>query len=88
MSGKAACRRSTEGLTEYLENALSPRRRQGIERHLEQCEGCRRRLAQLQQILVASGAIGGERMPAEMKTLLMRRLVELKRSETEEADQR
>ena len=78
----------SDSLGAYIDGAVGAEERHRIERHLEQCEGCRRRLAQLQQILAASGAIGGERMPAEMKTRLMRRLVELKRSETEEADQR
>jgi anti-sigma factor RsiW len=88
MTENPACRRSTEGLTEYLENALSPRRRQGIERHLEQCEGCRRRLAQLRQIVEASGTIPGARMPAETKARLLLRLRELTGSEAEGADQR
>lgn len=86
MTGKAACRRATEGLTEYLDDALSPRRRQGMERHLAQCGDCRQRLAQLRELVQASGAIGRERMPVAMKTRLMRRLMQLK-GKTEGADQ-
>lgn len=88
MTWNAFCRRSTERLTEYLENTLSPRRRQGIERHLAQCEACSRRLAQLQQIIATSGETPRERVPQAMKARLLRQLVEPDRSGTEAADQR
>jgi anti-sigma factor RsiW len=87
MSESAACRRTREGLTEYLEDALSPRRRQGMERHLEACQSCRGYLAQLQEMIAAAQGAAVESMPAAMKARLVRKLAEGSRSQTR-ADQR
>lgn len=71
-----SCRRCREGLTEYLDDALSPRRRQGMERHLGRCQECRKALAQIRTILRAGRAIPAERMPAAAKRRLLRMLGE------------
>ena len=74
MNPTGACRRTREGLTEYLENALSPRRRQGLEEHLANCEGCRGYLQELQGVIAALGDAPAAGMPVEMRVRLLERL--------------
>lgn len=69
----AACRRTREGLTEYLENALSPERRQGLEQHLAGCAGCREEKVRLEAIIAGARSVAAERMPERMKRVLLRK---------------
>lgn len=80
MTEPASCRRSREGLTEYLEDALSPTRRQGIERHLSECDECRKQLAQVRALIQVARGVPSDAMPPEMKTALLRALRERKES--------
>ena len=69
-----ACRTFREGLTEYLEEALSPERRQGLELHLAGCPSCRALLEQVRCTIGASASLRGDQMPPEMKNALLRAL--------------
>lgn len=72
MSEKLACRQAREGLTEYLENALPPRRRQGIEVHLGACGPCMDYFAQLRAVIAASARKSEVAIPQGMKSRLLR----------------
>lgn len=76
MNDDTICRRTREGLTEYLEGALSPRRRQGMAGHLADCSECRGLLEQVRGIIAAARAVPAERMPAGLRRHLLRRLSE------------
>lgn len=65
-----ACPQTREGLTEYLEDALSSVKRQGMETHLRSCPACRGHLARIRMAGDASSF--GERMPGTMKARLLR----------------
>lgn len=82
MSDDITCRRTREGLTEYLDGALSPERRQGFERHLAICDRCRRMLAQTKRIIASAADGPRERMPPEMKARLLRHLAQNGEPET------
>ena len=69
-----ACRTFREGLTEYLEEALSPDRRQGQELHLAGCPYCRALLEQVLCTIGSSASLHGGEMPPEMKNALLRAL--------------
>jgi anti-sigma factor RsiW len=70
-SGPITCHNAREGLTEYLENALPPTRRQGIDEHLGSCAECRRVLMELTTTIQRLRALSPEPMPAEMKQSLL-----------------
>lgn len=74
MTEPDVCRRSREGLTEYLEGALSPARRQGLEQHLAECATCRAHLDQLRLIIAAAADIPPESMPPSTRATLLRAL--------------
>lgn len=72
MTEQIACRRVREGLTEYLEDALPPARRQGFETHLAACARCRRLLGAMRCALEAAAALPREPMPPGMKERILR----------------
>ncbi|HEX6070802.1 MAG TPA: anti-sigma factor [Longimicrobiaceae bacterium] len=76
MSEARACRTLREGLTEYLENALPPSRRQGMELHLAACAPCRAFLEQVRCTIHSTGGLGGQPMPPKIRTALLRALRE------------
>jgi anti-sigma factor RsiW len=65
-------------MSDYLDTELSSGRRQRLERHLAECEECRRMLAGLRALLGAlhglpaagSGAVDGERIAASVRLRL------------------
>jgi anti-sigma factor RsiW len=54
------CQQAVELVTDYLEGVLSRRDRRALERHLEACDGCAGYLAQVREVLVATGRVGPE----------------------------
>lgn len=54
------CREAVELVTDYLENALSPRARARFEAHLAVCPHCSEYLAQMRRTLDALGRIEPE----------------------------
>ena len=65
------CHDVREGLTEYLDGALPPVKRQGYERHLAGCAACRALLDELGVTLDALASLPREPMPPEMKRTLL-----------------
>jgi anti-sigma factor RsiW len=70
MTAPLGCREVREGLTEYLDAALSPERRQGYDAHLAACASCRRFLGELRATVEALSGLPREPMPAEAKRRL------------------
>jgi predicted anti-sigma-YlaC factor YlaD len=66
-----SCEEMREGLTEYLEGALPPSRRQGFHDHLASCNACRRLLEETGIALQRLAALPREPMPPEMKKSLL-----------------
>lgn len=65
------CQSAVELVTEYLEGALSRRERRAFERHLEACDGCDAFVAQVREVLVATGRVGPEDLaPATLDGLV------------------
>lgn len=71
MSENLACRQAREGLTEYLENALSSTGRRGVEKHFEACAECRVHLDRIRAFTRSGAATTRMRMPQEMKRRLL-----------------
>jgi predicted anti-sigma-YlaC factor YlaD len=65
------CKSVREGLTEYLELALSPERRQGFERHLLECEECCQLHVDILLLNSLTSGSGEETMPSAMKSRLV-----------------
>jgi hypothetical protein len=72
MGEPRACRTFREGLTEYLEEALPPARRQGLELHVEGCPSCRSLLEQVRCTIRSSTGLKGAPMPAELRNEILR----------------
>jgi anti-sigma factor RsiW len=52
-----ACRDVVDLLTAYLDGALPPRIRAGIDAHLDGCAGCRNALAQWRTVIALAGRL-------------------------------
>ena len=59
------CQEAVELVTDYLEGVLSRRERRAFERHLEGCDGCAGYLAQVREVLVATGRVGPDDLDPE-----------------------
>ena len=66
MAVRVACTVVREGLTEYLENALSPTKRQGFDDHLAACTACRTLLQEIRAVSSSLSRLPQDQMPAEM----------------------
>ena len=65
------CRELVELVTEYLEDALSPRQRARFEAHVSRCPGCGTHLDQMRQTLAVVGRLDEHTVePAIMNSLL------------------
>jgi anti-sigma factor RsiW len=65
------CRELVELVTDYLEDALSPRDAARFERHLSNCPGCGVHLDQMRQTLAAFGRLDEDTLePAVIDPLL------------------
>ena len=65
------CKELVEGLTEYLEKALSPQKTQAYDLHLRQCEGCQTMLNQLTGVIAATGQIPPQEQESELAKSLV-----------------
>jgi predicted anti-sigma-YlaC factor YlaD len=59
-SDEIVCRELVELVTPYLENVLPPDERALIDRHLNECDGCRTYLEQMQMTIRAIAFYGRE----------------------------
>ena len=69
-----SCEQTREGLTEYLERALSPEKRQGLEAHLATCAHCTRVLEEMRATLMALRSLPRDTIPAPLKHRLLEEL--------------
>jgi anti-sigma factor RsiW len=74
-----ACRKLSAELTEYLDDALSPARRQGMAEHLSSCPACRSELAGSQRLAQLLGTLP---RPRPRPGVLARLTAELGRQRT------
>jgi len=65
------CRDAVALMTDYLEGALSPRRRARLERHLAGCDGCEEYLRQMRITIEVLGRVEPEDLPAEARDELV-----------------
>lgn len=65
------CRELVELITEYLEDRLSPADRVRFERHLADCEDCRRYMDQFQQTMRILGHLPEASLSSEAKEALL-----------------
>ena len=68
LSDDLACHELVELVTDYLEDALAPLERARLERHLDQCAGCREYLAQMRQTIQALGRVQVDSIQPAMRT--------------------
>ncbi len=73
------CREVVELVTEYLEGALTPEERTGLELHLHYCDGCATFLEQIRKTAALAGGLPEERLSAELRDALRAAFDELKR---------
>jgi predicted anti-sigma-YlaC factor YlaD len=59
-SDEIVCRELVELVTPYLENVLPPDERALVDRHLDECDGCRTYLEQMRMTIRAIGHIPEE----------------------------
>jgi anti-sigma factor RsiW len=59
------CQELVELVTEYLDDALAPADRERFEAHLDDCEGCRRYVAQLRRTIAVVGELREEHLEPE-----------------------
>lgn len=65
-----SCQDVREGLTEYLELALSSSRRRGYEDHFRDCLACRENLARTEALIRRMSDLSRESMPRDLKSAL------------------
>ena len=58
------CRQAVELMTDYLEDALSPRGRDRLEAHLAECPHCTEYLAQIRDVIAAAGHVEPDDLPS------------------------
>jgi anti-sigma factor RsiW len=66
-----SCRELVELVTDYLEGRLPLDERTRFELHLGDCEGCRRYLRQMRQVLEAAGDLTEESIEPEARSVLV-----------------
>lgn len=59
------CREAVALMTDYLEDALSPRDRSRLEAHLAACPHCSAYLAQIRAVIDAAGRVEPDDLPEE-----------------------
>lgn len=65
------CRRATELMTDYLEDALSNGNRARFEAHLAECDACTAYLDQMRAAVAAVGGLDAETLPRELRDELV-----------------
>ncbi len=68
------CERIQEELPAYLEGDLSGRALRRVERHLSECEACRRESRALRRTVELLHPLGGQSIPKDVTALVMARL--------------
>ncbi len=66
-----SCQDAREGLTEYLELALSSARRRGYEEHFRGCPSCRESLERTEAVIRKISDLPRESMPRDLKSALL-----------------
>lgn len=66
-----ACRDAVELVTDYLEGALSWRRRRSFERHVLDCPNCRAYFAQIRTMVATLGRVEPEALSPEARDELV-----------------
>jgi len=64
MTADLPCREFVELVTDYLEDALPPERREQIEEHLGTCDGCTTVLAQWREVVRLTGRLAESEVDA------------------------
>jgi anti-sigma factor RsiW len=70
-SGIRHCKELVELVTDYFEDALSPRDRSSFEEHIMSCPPCRAHLEQMQQTIRLLGSIPEETVSPDAETTLL-----------------
>jgi predicted anti-sigma-YlaC factor YlaD len=65
------CREAVELVTDYLEGALTRRRRARFERHLTQCPHCREYFEQMRATIAVLGRVEPESLAPEVRAELV-----------------
>jgi anti-sigma factor RsiW len=78
------CKELVELVTDYLEDALSPRDRARFEAHLAICSGCRAYLDQMQTTIDSLGSLPEESLTSEARDQLLATFRQWKRGGTGE----
>ena len=68
---EVVCREAVELVTDYLEDALSPRDRARLEAHLAECPHCSEYLTQMRVTIAATGRVTVESLPPEARDELV-----------------
>ena len=70
----STCREATDQLHAYLDDALSPGARQGMETHVRRCDACRDALGELRCVRRLLRSMPRDEMPSPMKQDLLEHL--------------
>ncbi|HEU4527975.1 MAG TPA: zf-HC2 domain-containing protein [Actinomycetota bacterium] len=65
------CHELVELVTDYLEDALSPKDRRRVEQHLALCDGCTTYLEQMRETIRLTGMVREEQIPEDQKQALL-----------------
>jgi anti-sigma factor RsiW len=65
------CKQLVELVTDYLEGVLPSEARLRFERHLDECDGCRAYLAQMETTIALVGRLTPEAIPPEAEAALL-----------------
>jgi len=65
LSPSLQCREAVELMSDYLEGALSRRKRRRLERHLAGCDACSGYLEQLRVTIATTGSVAPEDLDQE-----------------------
>lgn len=82
-SKEVVCEQAVALFTDYLEGALSPRRRAALERHLAACPHCARYLAQMRLTIDLVGRVEPEQIGEEAMAELVGVFLALSEEEAE-----
>ena len=66
-----ACIELVEAITDYLEDAMPPRKRRLLEQHLTACDGCTAYVEQMRRTIATTGRLRAEDIPPELEERLL-----------------
>ena len=67
-SDEIVCRELVELVTPYLENVLPPDERALVDRHLDECDGCRTYVEQMRMTVRAIGHVPDEAITSQTRS--------------------